>query len=150
MNLEEARYTYSEIDELYSVIEKQQLRFEILPPTEELRDACFRKVALTKQDTTFTIPVDDEFEDAELKNPALLLQLIIYAIEEYEDLDDFLVWCTAYGLKAENPTHLEWYRQLGELTPKIREIIGNDLTGISDFDWQLNAGPAQALRELAK
>jgi hypothetical protein len=40
------------------------------------------------------------------------------------------------------------YRDLGKTIPKIRDIIGTDINDISDYDWELNAGAAQALREL--
>ena len=51
-------------------------------------------------------------------------------------------------LNASDPFSLDLYRRTGEMVPKIRAIIGTDFKGISDFDWQLNAGAAQALREL--
>ncbi|MFV1884773.1 MAG: hypothetical protein ACMZ7B_09815 [Balneola sp.] len=148
MNLQEAKETYSEIRELYSAIEKLQIGFRVLPVSKELEEASFRKILIRFGSTDFSIPVDDEYKDADLNNPALLLQLVIYAIEEYEDCDDFLVWSTAYGLNTSSPIHLNWYRKLGEVAPKIREIIGTGISGISDFDWQLSAGAAQALREL--
>lgn len=148
LTISEAKTAYLEIKELYSVIDKSGLGFEVLPLNKELEKASFREILFRFDSSDLIIPVDDEYEDTDLNNPALLLQLVIYALEEYEDCEDFLVWSTAYGLSASNPVHLDWYRQLGEVVPKIREIIGFDISGISDFDWQLNAGAAQALREL--
>lgn len=150
MTQPEAKEKYPEIRELYSTIEKFQIASSVLPLTKELEEASFREISIRLNSTDFTIPVDDEYEDAESGNPALLLQLVIYAIEEYESCADFLIWCTSLGLNASNPTRLKWYRQLGEIAPKIREIIGTEISGISEFDWQLNAGAAQALRELNK
>ncbi len=148
MTLSEAKAKYPEIVELYSLIDARNLILRALPLSKQFEEVSFREVTLKFNAQTFTIPVDDEFKDADSGNQALLLQLIIYAVEEYEDCEDFLVWSTAYGLNASNPIHLDWYRQLGDVVPKIREIIGKKISGISDFDWQLNAGAAQALREL--
>ncbi|MEP0553158.1 MAG: hypothetical protein ABJE29_02330, partial [Balneola sp.] len=60
----------------------------------------------------------------------------------------FLVWSTAFGLSSKDPFILDMYRGLGKTIPKIRDIIGTDINDISDYDWELNAGAAQALREL--
>lgn len=148
MNLTEAISSYPEIKKLYDLIEKQSIRLTVLPKTSEFLGTSFQKIQMSSLSGEFKIPVDDELQDTDLGNPALILQLVIYAIEEYEDCDDFLVWSTAYSLDPENPIYLDWHKQLGEVTPKIRKMIGPDITGISDFDWQLNAGAAQALREL--
>ncbi len=148
MNLAEIKSTYPEVKELYDSIEEFKINLTVLPITQVLKDACFIDIKMDSSSREFTIPVDDEFQDARTGNPALLLQLIIYAIEEYEDCEDFLVWSTAYGLDASDPTHLDWYKRLGQSAPKFRELIKADISGISDYDWQLNAGAAQALREL--
>lgn len=150
MNLSEAIHSYPEIKKLYDLIEDHSIRLTVLPKTSELLDASFQEIQMTTSSGEYKIPVDDELQDADLGNPALILHLVIYAIEEYEDCDDFLVWSTAYGLDPSVQIHLDWYKQLGVVTPKIRSIIGPEITGISDYDWQLNAGAAQALRELSE
>ncbi|MBO6522905.1 MAG: hypothetical protein JJ971_03695 [Balneolaceae bacterium] len=148
MTLSDIKGKYPEVKELYDIIEEYEIKFLLLPVTPALKGAYFREIQLSTPSIEFTIPVDDELDDANSENPALLLQLIIYAIEEYEDCEDFLVWSTAYGLDASNPTHINWYKRLGKITPAFRKIIRADVAGISDYDWQLNAGAAQALREL--
>lgn len=148
MTENELRFRYSEIEALYGLIEHERVSLKTLPLTQELKTAFFNNIEFKCPTFSCTIPVDDEYEDAESGNQALLLQQVIYMVEEYEDRDDFLVWATAYGLDSSNTTHLDWYKQLGTYAQKIREVIGHNISGISDYDWQLNAGAAQALREM--
>lgn len=148
MNLEEARKKYPEIDSLFSLLEEKKMILRVSQSSSDLKTVSFIEVELTTPQGALIISVDDEYKDSELENSALLLQLVIFMIEEYEDCEDFSVWSTTYGLNASNHIHLEWFKRLGEITPRIREIISTDFSGISDYDWQLNAGAAQALRKL--
>ena len=148
MTLKEAKEKYPQIAELYSIIENNKIELSALPKTKKLSDIYFREIEFTSKNFSAIIPLDDEYDDAETGNPALILQLIIYAVEEYEECEDFLVWSTAFGLDASDPFIFELYRDLGKVIPKIREILGTDINDISDYDWELNAGAAEALREL--
>ena len=148
MTEKEIRSLYPVVETLYKLIEENEIQLTALPKTKSLEDISFREIDFLSPSYTCTLPVDDEYKDADLDNQALLLQLIIFAIEEYEDCDDFLVWCTAFGLNASDSLSLVLFKRTGEIVPKIRAIIGTDFHGISDYDWQLNAGAAQALREL--
>ncbi len=148
MNEKEIRSFYPVVESLYKLIEENEIQLTALQKTKRLEDISFREIDFICPSYTCRIPVDDEYEDADLGNQALLLQLIIFAIEEYEDCDDFLIWCTAFGLNASYPLSLVLYKQTAESTKRIRAIIGSDFHGISDYDWQLNAGVAQALREI--
>lgn len=148
MKLEEAKQKYPQIAALYSIIEDKKIKMTALPTNPKMGSIYFREIEFISQDFSVVIPLDDEYEDVEKGNQALLLQLIIYAVEEYEDCEDFLVWSTAFGLNSNDPFILDMYRDLGKTIPKIRDIIGTDINDISDYDWELNAGAAQALREL--
>lgn len=148
MTLDEARQRYPQIAALYSIIEYKKIKLTALPTNPKLDSIYFREIEFSSQDFSAIIPLDDEYEDIEKGNQALMLQLIIYAVEEYEDREDFLVWSTAFGLNSNDPFILNMYRDLGKTIPKIRDIIGTDINDISDYDWELNAGAAQALREL--
>ncbi|GAB5410426.1 MAG: hypothetical protein BalsKO_27910 [Balneolaceae bacterium] len=148
MTESEIRIKYPGVDILYDLLEHKKIFLKTLPLTRELNAASFCEIKFICPVLTCTIPVDDEYEDVESGNQALLLQLVIYMIEEYEDCDDFLIWTTAYGLDSSNTTHNEWYKQLGICAPRIRRVLGLNISGISDYDWQLNAGAAQALREI--
>ncbi|XWN37033.1 MAG: hypothetical protein ROO71_13860 [Balneola sp.] len=144
MTLQEAKQEYPQIDSLYSIIESKNIELTPLPKTPELSDIYFREIEFKSDGFISIIPLDD----AESGNPALLLQLVIYAVEEYEAYDDFLIWCTAFGLNVSDPFILNLYKELGTIIPKVSGIIGTNINDISDYDWELNAGAAQALREL--
>lgn len=148
MTEKEIRSLYPVVESLYKLIEENEIQLTALPKTKSLEDISFREIDFLSPSYTCKVPVDDEYEDADLDNQVLLLQLIIFAIEEYEECDDFLVWCTAFGLNASDSLSLVLFKRTAEITQKIRPIIGTDFHGISDYDWQLNAGAAQALREL--
>lgn len=148
MTLEEAKHKYPQIAVLHSILEDKKIKLTALPTNPKIDSIYFREIEFSSEDLTAVIPLDDEYEDAEKGNQALMLQLIIYAVEEYEDCEDFLVWSTAFGLNSKDPFILNMYRGLGKTIPKIRDIIGTDINDISDYDWELNAGAAQALREL--
>ncbi|HAW78706.1 MAG TPA: hypothetical protein DCX27_02690, partial [Balneola sp.] len=116
-----------------------KIKLTALPTNPKLDSIYFREIEFSSQDFSAIIPLDDEYEDVEKGNQALMLQLIIYAVEEYEDREDFLVWSTAFGLNSNDPFILNMYRDLGKTIPKIRDIIGTDINDISDYDWELNA-----------
>tara|TARA_R110000868_G_scaffold306734_3_gene568132 strand:- start:63498 stop:63950 length:453 start_codon:yes stop_codon:yes gene_type:complete len=149
MTENEIRATYPDAEALYSLLESKKIELVALPLTKKLDSISFREIEFICHEYSCIIPVDDEYNDASLGNTALLLQLILFSIEEYEDCDDFLVWSTAFGLNASDSFSLDLYKQTGEVAPKIRAIIGANFNGVSDFDWQLNAGTAQALRGLS-
>lgn len=148
MTIEEAKHKYPQIAELYSILEYKKIKLTALPTNPKMDSIYFREIEFNSKEFSAVIPLDDEYGDAEKGNQALILQLIIYAVEEYEDCEDFLVWSMAFGLNSNDPFILNMYRDLGKTIPKIRDVIGTDVNDISDYDWELNAGAAQALREL--
>lgn len=148
MTEKEIREKYGVIDSLYKLIESNDIVLTILPEIPEMKAVSFREIEFKSPKCTCIIPVDDEYDDARNPNPVILLQLILHSCYEYEDHDDITTWSTAYGLDISIPLTLSIYKTLGEVVPKIRRIVGNDIEEISDYDWQLDAGAARALREL--
>lgn len=148
MTEKDIRAKYPVVDSLYKLIESKDLALTILPEAKELKAIFFREIEFKSPVFSCIIPVDDEYEDAKNQNPVILLQLILHACYEFEDHDDITTWSTAHGLDLTHSLALVLYKTLGEVVPKIREILGNDTEEIPDFDWQLNAGAAQALREM--
>ncbi|MEQ9091971.1 MAG: hypothetical protein RIE52_12830 [Balneola sp.] len=132
MTLAEANEKYPQIAVLYSIIDDKKIKMTVLPTSTKMDSIYFREIEFNSDDYSAVIPADDEYEDAEKGNQALILQLIIYAVEEYEDCEDFLVWSMAFGLNSNNPFILDIYRDLGKVIPKIRDIIGIDVNDISD------------------
>ncbi|PQB05391.1 hypothetical protein [Aureitalea marina] len=96
--------------------------------------------------TTFPIYVDDEYTDLELGNRLLNLCLVLRALENYLDAEDYLVWCTQHGLDFGDSAAREYHMGLGTMVREIRKWIDPIDSFISDFDFELNAGAAQYLR----
>ncbi|MEQ9307973.1 MAG: hypothetical protein RLN90_00860 [Balneolaceae bacterium] len=150
MTKEQVRFKYPEVEELFLILERNKIDLNVLPNSSALDSISFIEIEFNSPTFSCNIPLDDEYEDSKLVIPVLLLQLILHACYEFEDHDDITGWSTAFGLDISKPLTLDLYKQTAEIVPQIRKIIGKDLQGVSDYDWQLNAGAAQALRELQK
>lgn len=94
----------------------------------------------------FHLFVDDEYDDFRNNYPLLNLCLILRELEGFEYADDYKVWCQERGLDDNNPQVESNYRHLGEVYSSITAIIGKIDSKVSDFDFEMNARAAQALR----
>lgn len=99
--------------------------------------------------TSWELFVSDEYKDLEKNLPALSVEVVKRACEEYLDHTNSQSWCLAETIppRCHLPLRLRW--------DEFREAAGNILIRlspiahqISDLDWQLNAGRAQILRGL--
>lgn len=90
--------------------------------------------------------VDDEYNDFAINKPALNLCLLLRELEDYQEEDDILKWCNLKGLNPGDTGVLEYYRGLTSIHTDVKNILGTIDPQISDFDFGLNAGAAQALR----
>lgn len=89
MTLEETKQKYPQVAALYLIIEDKNIKLTALPTNSKMDSIYFREIEFINEDFSAIIPLDDEYEDVEKGNQALMLQLIIYAVEEYEDCEDF-------------------------------------------------------------
>ena len=150
MTLEEARDRYPEIDALLSFIKTHGLKLEALDLTPELVGIHFSLIRIQSDKINLTVRVEDEHDDALNGTPALLLQMVFNSCDEYDEQDDFLVWSKAVGLVASDSQSLSIYKEIAE-TASLMSDLGVDYSDyISAYDWELNAGAAQALRNLSK
>lgn len=90
--------------------------------------------------------VDDEYKDFELNKPAMNLCLVLRELEAYQEEEDILKWCNLKGLTPGTVGVLSYYKGLATIHKVVNEILGTIDPQISDFDFGLNAGAAQALR----
>ena len=103
MTLEEAKHKYPQIAALHSILEVKRIKLTALPTNPKMDSIYFREIEFSSEDLTAVIPLDDEYEDAEKGNQALMLQLIIYAVEEYEDCEDFFGLVDGFWVKLKGP-----------------------------------------------
>lgn len=90
--------------------------------------------------------IDNEYKDFALNKPALNLCLFLRELEYYQEEEDILKWCNLKGLTPGMNGVLAYYRGLATIHKNVMEILGTIDSQISDFDFELNAGAAQALR----
>ena len=95
---------------------------------------------------TFELYVDDEYDDLKNNYPLLNLCLVLRELEGYAWADDLLVWSMERGLDPGDPQVLNFYRELGRIYTDVAAILGKVESFVSDWDFEMNAGAAQALR----
>jgi hypothetical protein len=94
----------------------------------------------------FTLLVDDEYKDFQLQNDVMNLCLVLRELENYQEEEDILKWTNLKGLNVAKSDVLEYYRGLATIYAQVTQSLGTIDSQISDFDFGLNAGAAQALR----
>ena len=94
----------------------------------------------------FSIYVDDEFNDFRYNYPLLNFCLVLRELDGYKFTSDFEVWCQERFLDPKDEKVKEGFENLKDVTERVEEILGNIDSIISDWDFEMNAGAAQALR----
>ena len=126
-----------------------QFRWEVSPGEGLLARHWMCWVQVERAGQSIRMPVDNEYGDAQSGVPAILLQLVLLAMEDYEEAADFLVWMKDLGLRSDTEAWLLIYKEIQENLPALQTWFG-DLEPISNWDWQMHAGAAQELRALAE
>ena len=94
----------------------------------------------------FHLFVDDEYDDLQYQNPLLDLCLVLRELEGYTLAPDYGIWCRERFFDPASAEVSENYRHLAEVYSAIKQILGEIDSQVSDYDFELNAGAAQALR----
>lgn len=89
--------------------------------------------------------VDDEYGDYDEVNQSMCLFLVLRALEEYSDAEDFLTWSRYYHIDSSEPFYLEYYRDMAYKFNQITAIIGEPNSFISSLDYELRAGAFASL-----
>ncbi len=137
---------YPEIKALEAILEKYSFSLEF--PEDAFPFCAFshRWVRFQLDGMSFVLMVDDEYKDFELKKPAMNLCLFLRELEDYQEEEDILKWCNLKGLKVSDEGVLDYYKGLASTYTDVKNILGSIDPQISDYDFSLNAGAAQALR----
>lgn len=138
---------YPQIQALIDCIKTHHLTFKVIEPRridpkglydEELKMIC--------NDQEFIIPVDNEYQDVELNNPVMFLNMILEEIVHFEESDSFNDWLSGVHQLSKDPETIEFYERIKNYTPDIRSILGNEIEPIPHFEIEMNTGLAKALR----
>lgn len=142
------KFEYPEVKTLVEKVQEFRIRFE---PGMEIQDTPLedlRPCRVWIEDKSFDVYLDNEYKDVEENNPAVLLQLLLFEIEGFEEAKNFPVWAKELGLDASlNPVHQLWLHW-EETAPALRKLLGQKLKGISSYEFYLNSGATQELRSL--
>lgn len=139
---------YPEVMLLRKTVIEFQLEFREITEKWSITDEGYITLEMKSPSKIFVVPVMDEYKDFDPSMPSMALNLVMSECVCYEDAEDYLVWAIEMGLNASNEQARASWFQLREVVPKIREYLGNSIEPISFFEYELNAGAAQILREI--
>ena len=109
----------------------------------------YPRAVATFADQSYWLYIDDEYQDFKLPIKELHLCLFLRELEGYAITPDYKEWCHERFLDHELQQVQMAYAQLKEVYTKISMKLGSVDSFVSDFDFELNSGAAQALRSLA-
>lgn len=116
-------------------------------PDDQLTMAGGALVAISLEGETFELFVSDEYRDLERDVPALSLEVVKRACEEYLDHANSQDWARAEGIppRCQLLLRLRWDADR-RTAAQILKLVDPIADQINDLDWQLNSGRAQILR----
>lgn len=138
---------YPEIVSLQNLIKDHSIQISMDSDTNLSSRTNYPQVTFQLQEHSFTFYVDDEYDDFLISNPPLDLCVVLRELEDYAYAEDYLVWCTSKSLQASNSQVRDQHMKLRSIYAEVEAIVGEINSHVSDYDFELNAGAAQALRE---
>lgn len=110
-------------------------------------ESDFFKVQLTINDQSWFIFIDDEYHDFMESNQLICLFLVLMALENYDDSEDYLDWCKENALDSTNLVWLNYYKSLEGTYNELEKILGTIDTCISPFEYYMGMAIADEMRE---
>jgi hypothetical protein len=138
--------SFPEILRLEKLIREHQILVHPIKGLLLARREDIKGVSVQIGSKTFQLYVDDEYDDLDEKNQVLALCLVLRELEQYDDAEDFLVWCNYKNLSPDSVKARNHHMELGQTFRDIEAILGNIDSQISDLDFELNSGAAQWIR----
>ena len=139
---------YPALAVLDGLLQSHAVRLE--PSPAYLGSPSFRAVQVHANAVVETIYVDNEYGDLDAPTQAMCLCLVLQAIDAYREAPDYLVWCRELELDPANERLRTYYLGLRTGAIPLADRLAWPRCPISDYDWSLNAGAAQALRSLSR
>jgi len=138
---------YPRVEALKNCVVQHNLSFEVISPRRIDPSGIYdEEVKMKYKDQEFIVPVINEYEDVELNNPVVFLDMILREIECFEESISIKEWAFDNAVKPKNRDAIAFYKNLKEASPKIRSIVGEKIEAIPYFDIEMNSGMAKALR----
>lgn len=138
---------YPRVEVLKESVVQLDLSFDVIFPRQIDPSGIYdEEVKMKYKDQEFIVAVYNEYEDIELNNPVVFLDMILREVECFEENKAIKNWAFENAVKPTDRDAIRFYKNLKECAPKIRAIVGNNVKSIPYFDIELNTGIAKALR----
>lgn len=140
---------YPKIAEIKNFIEQYEIRIFHTEDNDIAQHCHLTAMTLVIKNKTYTVLVDDEYEDLKKNNELLDFILVFRELAIIEESSDFLEWCSELNLQADNYKILDYYKQLSSEVESIKLLFKDNTIDyfISDLEFQLNSGAIQLLRK---
>ncbi|MCW8885073.1 MAG: hypothetical protein OQK12_07430 [Motiliproteus sp.] len=135
---------YPEVERMRRAVVDFQLSFESTTD-DDLEPVLYRRLQVNCGRGQFVIPVADESDDIEVGNPVVMLHLVLDTLADYDESDDFLVWCKDLGLPPAELAAQRVWDEIGEVAPVLSDLF-KGLEPVGSWEMEFCTGPAQALR----
>ena len=136
----------TEIEELNALWVKHKVMVRVDRNTLLSNKAYYPLVEFQISGENFSLFVDDEFSDFRKNYPLLNFCLVLRELDGYKYTSEYEVWCQERSFDSSDETIKEAFKNLKYVTNEVEKILGKIDPIISDWDFEMNTGAAQALR----
>ena len=88
---------------------------------------------------SYNIYIYDEYEDFDLGNQLLCVYLVLSSLEDYQENQDYLVWCDNQMITPDD-IWLQYYRDLASMYSEIKKSLGQIDSYIPHLEYELRSG----------
>lgn len=134
------------ISELKKAIQENRLKIKNEATGLFWHNLNFQLISVEQNTRKRFFLVDDEYGDAKTNAEPILLNLLIYELQDYTEAKDYLIWCKEKSLSSESTEARAHYFHLRENELFLSALL-EGLKPVSPMEWQLNSGEAQMLRD---
>lgn len=137
------------ITELDDFLARHGLVLAVRPTDTGLEDPDAVDILISDAAGDLRLTVFDEYGGSKTGDPRLLCVLCVREMGELADASGVDAWARAHGLPL-SPAARSAYDRNSMVRTTLIDTFGDWPDSVSDLDWQLDAGVAQALRRQAR
>ena len=131
---------------LVAYLKTHDIKFSVLPESGRYREIFWREILVSINNTSFIVPVFDEFCDVELDNAAVWFHLVLETCECFEEAKDYKEWLIDFNGLTDNALSQSLFDDLKILVPKLRSQLGKTPLAIDSSEIEFNTNIAKDLR----
>jgi len=107
----------------------------------------YPKVAFILGDSNYQFYVEDEYYDRKYNYPLLNLCLVLRELEHINETPEYSIWCKEHYLEPTLESVILHYENLKTVCSKVKTILGEVKSYVSDWDFEMGSGAAWELRK---